>query len=141
MSQLIHFLPCMKREGIGSKLDQRSLRRLNQPHRCLQSQTLLEHTRREKRKHEEQKLLPRPHISLSSETELSHRPSFESSNGSGGQRSWKALQLNGWAKVYVDQFKYCTLEAGHRNDDRLYTINAVYLHDSSTATSHYKMFR
>ncbi|KLJ07551.1 hypothetical protein EMPG_16966 [Blastomyces silverae] len=82
-------------------------------------------TRREKRKHEEQKLQSRSPISPSSETESSHRPSFASSNGSGEQRNWKALHLWDGCPSPV----YCALEAGHRSDGRLYAIKAVDLQD------------
>ncbi|PGH01447.1 hypothetical protein GX51_05255 [Blastomyces parvus] len=89
--------------------------------------------RREKLKHEEQKLQTRSPISPSSETESSHRPSFASSTGSGGQRNWKTLQLDGWVKVLWDGCPapvYCVLEAGHRSDGRLYAIKAVDLQGS-----------
>lgn len=59
-------------------------------------------TRQEKWKYEH-KLQPTSPISPSSETELSHRPSFASFNESGGQRNWKPVKLDGWVKVYVVQ--------------------------------------
>lgn len=59
-------------------------------------------TRQEKWKYEH-KFQPTSTISPSSETEPSHRPSFASSNESGGQRNWKPVKLDGWVKVYVVQ--------------------------------------
>ncbi|OJD24491.1 hypothetical protein ACJ73_04149 [Blastomyces percursus] len=91
-------------------------------------------TRREKQKHEEQKLQPRPPISPSSKAESPRRPSFASSNGSGGQRSWNALQLNRWVKVFWDGCPSLSgllrSRAGHRSDGRLYAIKAVDLQDT-----------
>ncbi|OJD13445.1 hypothetical protein AJ78_06099 [Emergomyces pasteurianus Ep9510] len=87
-------------------------------------------TTRQGNRNYERKLQAISPTSPLSDTESSHRPSFASSNGSGGQRSWKALQLSGWVKILWDSNPspvYCNLEAGYRSDGRLYAIKAVDL--------------